>query len=394
MSAVDEAGNEGDLSIESFATALIENNSNSGGLPVPLHGLVDAVIRQAEMVREDINSIKDSFYSKEGLEKELFSDLMLSRDIESALSELNALQKDISKYKSEYITQTELNKKLDSANLKISSIKKKVPETIIIGDSKEFKQQINLDDLRSLAIFSKEGISEDEIEYRSSKSLEAIKSSGFETTLKSTNLEIIYLDGSRAHRAVMKEKISSNNLDGSNFSIAESIGEEVISHSSEILLIHGDYKLIKEDTILSFSSDKKEIIYILPKNIDLKTIPKVKSILWYESAYIPKKSLISGYATLYNFDGTDFKKFFLFVLVILFLTGYYFYLRSNRSSTNDCVKFKEMVSKIKIHLKNGEVSLARNKYNELSSMYKSLPKNIQKGVYDEVQSILSEINSR
>ena len=51
---------------------------------------------------------------------------MLSRDIESALSELNALQKDISKYKSEYITQTELNKKLDSANLKISSIKKKV----------------------------------------------------------------------------------------------------------------------------------------------------------------------------------------------------------------------------------------------------------------------------
>ena len=192
----------------------------------------------------------------------------------------------------------------------------------------------------------------------------------------------------------MKEKISSNNLDGSNFSIAESIGEEVISHSSEILLIHGDYKLIKEDTILSFSSDKKEIIYILPKNIDLKTIPKVKSILWYESAYIPKKSLISGYATLYNFDGTDFKKFFLFVLVILFLTGYYFYLRSNRSSTNDCVKFKEMVSKIKIHLKNGEVSLARNKYNELSSMYKSLPKNIQKGVYDEVQSILSEINSR
>ena len=84
----------------------------------------------------------------------------------------------------------------------------------------------------------------------------------------------------------------------------------------------------------------------------------------------------------------------MFVLVILFLTGYYFYLRSNRSSTNDCVKFKEMVSKIKIHLKNGEVSLARNKYNELSSMYKSLPKNIQKGVYDEVQSILSEINSR
>ncbi|RMD67776.1 hypothetical protein D6817_00550, partial [Candidatus Pacearchaeota archaeon] len=88
VSAVDEAGNEGRLSPEVYATALLANVSvEPTGLDPSLVGFVDSFLTEIDSVSLDIERAKLSFSSEKGKKKEIFERLKLSREIDSIESE-------------------------------------------------------------------------------------------------------------------------------------------------------------------------------------------------------------------------------------------------------------------------------------------------------------------
>ena len=91
ITGIDEAGNEGPLSKEIYATALLNNNTETSGLAIELRGYVDNQITEIDLVADEIDDIKKSINLKEDKEKNLFSDLQLEKETDDAKTELQKI---------------------------------------------------------------------------------------------------------------------------------------------------------------------------------------------------------------------------------------------------------------------------------------------------------------
>ncbi|MFH1290889.1 MAG: hypothetical protein ABIH92_05815, partial [Nanoarchaeota archaeon] len=136
VSAVDEAENEGGLSREVYATALLENVTSLTGLEARFHGLVDSFLSDVDSVIGLAEDVENGFDDKDEKERNLYSDLKLEREINGAKSELSSLRREVVNYKAQSLTRSELDGKLNSGQLKLNTIKKKIPENIIIVSEK------------------------------------------------------------------------------------------------------------------------------------------------------------------------------------------------------------------------------------------------------------------
>ena len=99
-----------------------------------------------------MNSIKQNFNEKTEKEKSIYTDLKLDREIDGAKTELNSLRKEVENYRSQNLDKNELDKKLNTGKLKISSIKKKIPENIVILDEKEINKKYTEEELTKIIL--------------------------------------------------------------------------------------------------------------------------------------------------------------------------------------------------------------------------------------------------
>ncbi|HDK42396.1 MAG TPA: hypothetical protein ENG87_03385, partial [Candidatus Pacearchaeota archaeon] len=300
--AVDKAGNIGDLSVEVYATALLENTIvSSSGLEARFLGLVDNFLSGIDLVSDSLDSVKENFDQKDGKEKELYEDLKLEREIDSSDSELKSLRRDVDNFKSQSLTENELNKKLNSAQLKLNTIKKKIPENIIIISEQEESEEINENDIIKAILEITPDISERDKDKSVKKSLEFIEENEFSVNTKAYNLEIVYLDGTRKEMFLIKESVSPSLEYNENVSIIEMIPKEIAEDVLYIDIKNINYDVLKEDPIISFSSDTKEIIYSVKGKLNLDLVKKLKTIPLYHVEEVKKTNSLTGYFAFVDF---------------------------------------------------------------------------------------------
>jgi hypothetical protein len=394
ITAVDKAGNEGALSPEVYATVLLQDEIVSPtGLEPRFYGLVDSVLSEIDVVSEDANAIKRSFDGKTEKEKSLYQGLKLSREIDGGVTELGALRREVENYKLQSLARTELDKKLNSAELKLSTIKKKIPENLIIGSEKTNDQQITENDISNAILSLSPETSEDILNEKVKKSLEAINKANFKVKTSISNLEIVYMDGTRKSIALVKETVNSNLERNENISILEIIPREIAESSSELNIKNIEYNVVKENTIVSFYSDTREIDYSLDKNVDLDSIGKIKTLLIQEVETKIDAPLFTGYFSFVNFS--ENKSNLGIILGVLALAGlfvYFYFIKTTNQLSESLTPMRNKIAEAERKLEENRVHEAGEIYSFLSEHYKKLNKKEKKGIYPMLNSLHSKIN--
>lgn len=368
IAGVDEAGNIGDLSREIYATALISNSSKSSGLNPSLIGKVDNYITEINAILGNVEDIKSTLESNEGKEEELFKEIKLDKEIESAISELNSLKRDIDGYKLQDLTLEELNKKLDSATLRLNIIKKKVPEDILIKEEREVKREFN-EEILQRALLEYYSNTEFDSRKETNEILKLIEEKNIQITGEIYVLDILYLDGTKKTLTFLKENINSDLDRQEDLKFILVVPKEIAEKSSEMKMINLEYNVIKDDPVLSFNSDVKTISYYINKEI---TSASLGDIIIAPIKIIPDEEN-SGITGNFIFESGQGGSFGIIILALFALIlGVYFLKIKKEPSLKPILTIVEDIKKSKELLKKGQEKEAVELYNDARERYKLL----------------------
>lgn len=393
ISAVDEAGNEGDLSFEAYATALndeISKETNTG-LELRYHGLVDSFVTEINLALDSSNNAKSLLENRGGKETEIYKSLRLSREIDGANAELNSLKREVENYKLQSLTKNDLDNKLNSARLKLVTIKKKVPESIIVSSEKVLTQEVSEQDIR-LILLELNQENSDFVDEIAKRSFEVMTEKKFRSKTSAYNLEIVYLDGTRKKTALIREDID---FDGDeNSRIVEYIPKDIAESVSQIDIKNVDYEVLKDDPIVEFSQDTREISYSLD-SVNFNDLKKIKTVLVYELPQEDvKKSSASGYFAFMNFESVkDYSGILLGFIAIGCLFVYLIFTRKDFQSSEKIAHLRRLVTDARRKISEGRKDDAKDIYNTLAMEYKTLGKKEKKAFFPELNELYKKMGA-
>lgn len=387
IAGVDEAGNIGDLSREVYATALLSNYSKKSGLNPKLVGKVDNLISEINLITKNIEDISSLNSLKEEKEKTIFESLKLNKDLEDSISELNSLKRDVESYKLQDLSEEELNNKLASAALKINIIKKKVPEDLTITNEKQINRELNEENIQKIFF---EYSSNPEYDYKKeiSETLNIIKNGNIKISSNIYGLEILYLDGTKKRITLVKEIIESDTENIDNLYIVTVIPKEIAEKSSELKILNLEYDIIKDDPVISFKADVKQVVYYFNKEMNLESL---------EDIYIsPIKILNEGEETskitgrsIINIGSNGSWGIFVLSLFALILAIYFLRIKKE-SSIKPLLVIIEDIKKSKELLSQGKVEEAKKIYACAKEGYRLLSEKEKKMVLEGIKEIEGE----
>lgn len=383
IAGVDEAGNIGDLSREIYATALLSNSSKTTGLNPSLIGKVDNYITEINTIINNVEEIEYNLESNGGKEQEIFKEIKLDKEIEGSLSELNSLKRDIEGYKLQDLSLEELNKKLDSATLRLNIIKKKIPENIVIKEEREVNRELNEETLQRVIL---EYYSNSEFDNRKeiNEILKLIEEKNIRIKGEVYILEILYLDGTKKAITLMKENVESNLEKQEDIKFILVVPKEIAEKSSEMKVINLEYSVIKDDPVLSFNSDTKTIAYSLNKEIAVSSLDDIilapiKIISEEETSNITGKFI---------FESEQGGSVGIIVLALFALTLAIYFLKIKKEpSLKPVLAIVEDIKKSKDLLKKGQEKEALELYNDARNRYKMLNNSEKEAVMESMKNM-------
>lgn len=386
--AVDEAGNEGELSREVYATVLRENTSSRGssGLSASLIGRVENFIVEVESIIDDVVDIELDLSSRGDKEDRLIEELGFAKDISAAKSELDKLKGDAEKFKLQDLTSVELDDKLEGLGVRLGVIKKKVPENLILVDEDSKETTITEEDIREGLLAVNNSLSEKEIEKSVEETLFFVDQSGMKFESEYYVLEIMYMDGSRKDLSYVSREIFGEIERSEDALFVEIVSRDVASDSEEINFKVGDGREIGEDPVFTFKTDTKKIIYIIDDRISLSRLvdSKFTYVNFYESEASSEDS-ITGFF-LFDSDNLGYGGLGFGVLVLAFLLVYFVFLRKGKISEGG-TELDKLIDSLEGSLKSRNIDEAKETYSKARRIYKDLPRKEKGRFHKELEGV-------
>jgi len=392
ISAIDSAGNEGELSIESFATVLRSDVNSSTGLPLHLHGFVDNALSNIDLILGDIAEIEKALEFKKDDEKNILIDIGIFSDINAAKSELNFLKGDISKYKLQSLSNSELTNKLNAAELKIGTIKKKVPEDLIVSERRNLDEGYLVSDLEKTILEIYPDIGEQELSVRVDNSIRDMDQASFSVSREAYSLEIVYLDGTRTKKTLIRENIKGDIDVHGNFSVVYYVPKDMVETIEELEFKKGDYSILKEDSILSFNPSTNEIIYVIGKQLNLEYLDDLKVILLHDEIKLNGKvHFFTGYFSFFDFKIKKNSGIFIGIAFVLIMLIYLYFVKFKTRSIGNIFLLEKKINSAFDLIDEKNIVKGKTEYNEISNIYKNLNLRERKIVYPKIQELIKKI---
>jgi hypothetical protein len=352
---------------------------------------VDNFLKELDSAASEIESIRNSVSLKQGKEKELFDKLGLTKEIDGAASELNALKKDVEKYKLQDLSEEELDKKISSSAVRLNIIQKKVPESLVVLEEDSSEEKIEGMEIGEAILEINPDITVKIKDKSVKESLSIVDASGLQVKSSFYIVEVVYMEGTKTTVSVVKRELSSK-LEEIEWSgkgdFIEIIPKEVAESSSEIKINNLNHQVVKEDPILSFGADTKEIFYSFGKEISLSSLKKI-GFVFISMVDETAEPNITGYFLFESGIG-NYAGIFAGIIVIAALFIYLLYLKKNRGS-QQFLQITRKIKESKGFLKIGETEKAREGYAFIRDAYSGLDKKEKKKAYRKIRTLRKKL---
>lgn len=389
IAAVDEAGNEGPMSVEKFSTPLSSEDSSEDLSLSPV--MISKINTFLSNLNSKYNSMKSSSVSETDLnedEKEILSILGLEKTPNELLLELNSIKNTVENYKTQEMSEETLLSKLDSQEMKIMVIEKEFPVSIKIEKEESKPNEISKEDISS-AIYKKEqSMSENENDKNTENTLRLIEERGLEIKSKYYLVKVEYYDTSTEEYSIVKRDLSSTLDLYDNGTFLEIFPSALYENMDEFQFVNKNVNKLSEKEMFSFDSSTKEIKYFAYGDI-FNSIQEIKPIfIVISKEETNTKTSITGYTILNSSIENRFV--IVFSLFIFLLLSYFFFLK-NKNIKKDYSTINNEIKHLDSLVKQKDFQSAKNKYKNLQDNYTSLSENEKKKVYPKLENANTKI---
>ncbi|MBN4049141.1 fibronectin type III domain-containing protein [archaeon AH-315-M20] len=347
VSAVDDAGNEGPLSdevsVKSVKTTTTTTQSSTAETATLSPELIKKVDNSTKIIDDLIIEIDEILSDFGNNDPEDIQHLEIIEQINSGKNRLNNLKKELEELKLQDLSEIALELKLKRINVKINVIKKSIPKSLEVIEKKDFKLEIDSDDIQImlnelLEVLRMTNLEDDKIQDYIKKSQEFQDRIDINTIAKI--IEIIYMDDTEKEVTLIHKKIfikDSGILE--DIVLMESIPKTIANDVSEIEFKNSGYSIVEKDPIVKWSFDKlkqnQELIYIINKKVNLENIEETKSVILInpkiELREVSSDSKVTGLAI---FSGSILRSTSIYIIIgVIIITGllvYYFVIMERR----------------------------------------------------------------
>jgi hypothetical protein len=386
VSAVDHAGNEGELSVSVSGTPLKENaNEVEGGLDPSLFGKVDSFLSEIENIGERVEEIDISVFNEK--EKELFEKLKLTNKLDKVKKDLNSLKFSVEKYREQDLSKTELENKIQSSRTKLGIIEKEVPVglEIVREDSREesFDEEFVLENLNRINSF----LGEKELEKSLEQSFELAKKNNLKIQSFFYEVEVRFLDDSVKEYFVVDKDLKSSLEKSSNSYFVEEIPLSLIERG-KFTIKNLDYEFLT-DNVLSFGSDSKSVFYYFEGILNFEELKEIES--GFVSVYEEEENsgnLITGF---FAFEDSQTGYTWIAVLVFLVSVGAYFIYSRRNNFSDDYFRVLNKINGSMDLLKKNELKKSKGVYFEVKDLYRGLNSSEKQNIYSKIENLYNNI---
>jgi len=378
----DEAGNIADLSREVKATALISSSSSTttSGLDPEFIGLVDSLLSEIALLEADIGRASADFSSLGDKEKANEKLLGLSEKVGAGKSELSTVKRDAENLKTQDLSEETLKSRIASLRVRANIILKKTPDSFSIRDSSEKVQELS-DEILRVAILEKvPELSSSLVDKSVKESEDLIKEHNLKVRSVLSQLEIVYLDGTKETKTVVEHYIDSTLENIPNTFVLLKLPSGTVD-ASELDIKNFEYAPEK-DNLVSFSSDTKQITYVVDKKLETEILNLISIA---PVTVLEESTQLTGYF-LSDISSSTSIGATLLIIAILGLFGYLMYMKRS-TVTDSTIAFLEKARKIKELQKNGKDNEASQLYDSLKVEYVELSEKEKSKVFKEVKKL-------
>jgi len=344
IAAVDEAGNEGELSDE-VSVEMSGKYSEGNAVPDTTRNLDSSLIKKVneyidsvnKMVldvqskKEDMNAINDPAKLK------IISELKLMENFDTALGSLENIKSEAENLKSQDITSSELDVRLNKLRLDAIKAGSSVPENIELVDSGNFEQFLQESDLNEgiRYILDNINITKKSLDNYTLINQKLQDQISVKTEMFSFKIQYMNKDEFEKYTYIEKSIVSSSDL--SNVVVIEIIPKEAEKKASNIIFSNQP-AIIKDDPVVKWSFDNikaTEISYRIKDIVDINYIKNSKTIVLFKpdfklsDAISEKSGHITSYALFGNFKlkNLSFVQWFIIIGIGLIIAlGFYYFI--------------------------------------------------------------------
>jgi hypothetical protein len=386
VAAVDEAGNEADLSFEVSGTSLMDDSEIEGGLDPSLRGKVDSFILEISGLEDEINLISTSSFNSK--EKNLFDKLKLMDKVNAAKNELISLESSVEKFKSQDLTRDELDQKIESSRVKLEIIEKNVPSELFIVEESSRIEIIDEEFIMNALNKINPLLTTKEKDESVKQTLKLIEDTNLKVESNFYGIEVAYLDGLKKTIFVVERNLNSELEKNSNSYFVEIISSKIIEDGN-IIVKNLDYDFLS-DEVLTFGADNKNIFYYVEGISDLNDLKNIEfGFISIFEEEINSGNSITGFSI---FNGNTGKFTWIIVLVfVMSVMAYFVYSRMNDFS-DDYFRILNKINGGLDLLNKKEINKSKKVYFEVKDIYKNLKSNEKQNIYSKIENLYNDIS--
>jgi len=360
VSAVDNAGNEGPLSGEVYATSVnnavissqlpqssAAQDTTPKVLPPNLVPVVNNYIKTIDTALIDISDILAKIEAEDAEKKALLDEFKVKGQLQDARAKLEALSVKAEGLKEEYATRSELEGSINSIDLEVKKIENTVPKNVMLLEKSEFIQSTGPQDVENAVNEVMKDIAftpEEKSEYLKKNQKEKDK---IKVSVSVRVISIEYLNGDKKEKSIVKKILTYENPETLNdVLVIETIPKSIAERYDEIDFITQNYNVLEEDPIikfgfLKFDSGGETVEYHLGKRISADDVKNSKSVVLISPNQMVEINKVTGNSIFGSFDLSASQSVFIWggMLSIIMLSGYYFlYVKNYRYAIKGAAK--------------------------------------------------------
>lgn len=395
ISAVDEAGNEAELSPEVYASIQEIVNIEKKELEPAFFPMVE---KSKKSIDELILEIKN--YELE-LDENWDIELEIPKTLESIINKLEQIKTELESLKKQDINKDKLQLELDKIDLKVRSELKNIPIETKVVDEKITKSNPSTEEIKSsvsniLNILRLDNIDENNKQSLIENSIEIQNEYEITNTIK--KVLVTYKDESTKEFIIVTKEIIGD-LSNKGYSMVEIIPKSFATSITDITFKIKNYDIIEKDPILRWKfSDipNGKLSYYIENNKDLNRLDNIQSVIVDDpQAYITKT--LEEEIPTQKITGLLFKPIesrphvsqigiVIGLLMLSILMIYYFFIQPETIKTlkNDVNAIKEKISEAHFHFDENNHAEAKQLYRHVEKAYHKLSEKEKSLVYDEL----------
>ncbi|MBI4154415.1 hypothetical protein HY501_03690 [Candidatus Woesearchaeota archaeon] len=387
---MDFAGNEAELSKEVSSTALLQDTVvEDAALAPELVALVDRELSQVNSILEE---------AEKGLEKlGQFGDesevMGLSVRLGKAKADLGGIQKELQDLKAQSLDSVDLEKKLDRLRLNAESLKRDIPDSILLAEQDQFEQVVDESDLESIVRALYLDMEETDVENFVRANFDLLGKYTVGTMVKV--FDVGFLDGS-SQEFTFVEKEAQLSPDHPFKYLVEDISKSVAISVNELRFSRNDYTVLKEDPVVRFDAASGKLAYAVPKKVGVSDVRKSKTFALLERKE-GEPNRITGFSFVEGVGGSV--GLVIGIILVVVLAGYYTVLKRSGDVRKEMKEegaltekdYYGILEKVNEFLMSGHFDLASNLYNLILTSSQTMPIR-NRHLYQRIMDVKNEID--